>query len=75
MDIGCYLIFTSRLIFGEEPIKVFGMMEKDPSFQTDVLTSGMMHFPSGHAVFTCSTEIVPYQKVQIFGRLRVLNSL
>jgi predicted dehydrogenase len=26
-----------------------------------------MYFPSGHSVFTCSTQLVPYQKVQIFG--------
>src|SRR5712675_2430985 len=30
MDIGCYLIFTSRFIFGEEPTKVFGVIEDDP---------------------------------------------
>jgi predicted dehydrogenase len=67
MDIGCYLIFTSRFIFGEEPTKVFGVIEEDPKMRTDVLSSGVLHFPSGHSVFTCSTQLVPYQKVQIFG--------
>jgi predicted dehydrogenase len=67
MDIGCYLIFTARFIFGEEPTKVFGVIEEDPEWHTDVLASGVLQFPSGHAVFTCSTQIVPYQKVQIFG--------
>ncbi len=67
MDIGCYLIFTSRFIFGEEPTRVFGVIEEDPKLRTDVLSSGVMHFPSGHSVFTCSTQLVPYQKVQIFG--------
>jgi predicted dehydrogenase len=67
MDIGCYLIFTSRFIFGEEPTKVFGVIGEDPDFRTDVLSSGVMYFPSGHSVFTCSTQLVPYQKVQIFG--------
>jgi predicted dehydrogenase len=67
MDIGCYLIFTSRLIFGEEPTRVFGVIEEDPELRTDALTSGVLHFPSGHSVFTCSTQIVPYQKIQIFG--------
>jgi predicted dehydrogenase len=67
MDIGCYLIFTSRFIFGEEPTKVFGVIEEDPDLHTDVLSSGVLYFPSGHSVFTCSTQIVPYQKVQIFG--------
>jgi predicted dehydrogenase len=67
MDIGCYLIFTSRFIFDEEPTKVFGVIEEDPEMHTDVLASGVLYFPSGHSVFSCSTQIVPYQKVQIFG--------
>jgi predicted dehydrogenase len=67
MDIGCYLIFTSRFIFSEEPTRVVGVIEEDPDLRIDVLSSGVLHFPSGHAVFTCSTQIVPYQKVQIFG--------
>ena len=67
MDIGCYLIFTSRFIFSEEPTRVVGVIEEDPDLYTDVLSSGVLHFPSGHAIFTCSTQLVPYQKVQIFG--------
>jgi predicted dehydrogenase len=46
---------------------VFGVIEEDPDLHTDVLSSGVLYFPSGHSVFTCSTQVVPYQKVQIFG--------
>lgn len=67
MDIGCYLIYTSRLIFGEEPARVFALMEVDPEMRTDVLTSAILQFPSGQCVFTCGTQVVPYQRVQIFG--------
>jgi predicted dehydrogenase len=67
MDIGCYLIYTSRFIFGEEPTRVVAVIEEDPDMQTDILSSGVLHYPSGHCIFTCSTQIVPYQKVQIFG--------
>src|SRR5208283_4644909 len=67
MDIGCYLVYTSRLIFGEEPTKVCALIEQDPEMRTDVLTSAILHFPSGQAVLTCSTRLVPYQRVQIFG--------
>ncbi len=35
--------------------------------RTDVLTSAILHFPSGQSVFTCSTQIAPYQRVQILG--------
>jgi predicted dehydrogenase len=67
MDIGCYPITTSRFIFGEEPVCVAGLIERDPDFKTDRLTSAMMEFPSGHSVFTCSTQLVPYQRMQFLG--------
>jgi len=67
MDIGCYPITTSRFIFGEEPVRVAGLIERDPEFKTDRLTSAMMEFPSGHCVFTCSTQLVSYQRMQFLG--------
>jgi predicted dehydrogenase len=67
MDIGCYPISTSRWIFGEEPLRVAGIAERDPEFGTDRLTSAVMEFPSGQAVFTCSTQMVPYQRMQFLG--------
>jgi predicted dehydrogenase len=67
MDIGCYPITTSRWIFGEEPLRVAGVAERDPDFGTDRLTSAVMEFPSGQAVFTCSTQMVPYQRMQFLG--------
>src|SRR6266446_5859868 len=30
MDIGCYLVYASRLIFGEEPARVVANIERDP---------------------------------------------
>jgi predicted dehydrogenase len=69
MDIGCYLVYTSRLIFGEEPTRVLANMERDPKMGTDILTSGILHFPSGQSIFTCSTQVAPYQRVQIIGTL------
>ena len=67
MDVGCYLVYTSRLIFGEEPTRVVGIMESDPKMRIDVVTSGILQFPSGQSVFTCGTQTVPYQRVQILG--------
>ena len=66
-DIGCYPVFISRMVFGEEPLEVSALIEKDPDFQTDRLASGMMKFPSGQSSFISSTQLVPYQRVQIFG--------
>lgn len=67
MDIGCYPITTSRWVFGEEPLRVAAVMEKDPEFGTDRLSSVVMEFAAGQAVFTCSTQMVPYQRMQFMG--------
>ena len=67
LDIGCYPITTSRFLFEEEPRRVTGQIERDPETQIDRLTSAMLDFPSGQSVFTCSTQLVPYQRMQILG--------
>src|SRR5437016_13290230 len=75
MDIGCYLIFFSRLIFQDEPKRVVGLIQKDPATRTDVLTSALLDFSHGQAAFTCGTRMTPFQRVQIVGtqgRIEVL---
>jgi predicted dehydrogenase len=42
-------------------------MEYDPQFNTDRLTSGILDFGRGTSTFTCSTQLMPYQRVNIFG--------
>jgi len=62
MDIGCYPIKTSRMVFGEEPVRVTGTMERDASLTgVDVLTSAILEFPSGTAIFTCSMQLAAHQ--------------
>ncbi len=67
MDIGCYPIFTSRFIFGAEPRRVVAVVERDPQMKIDRLTSAILDFPSGQSILTCATQLVPYQRMQIFG--------
>ena len=67
MDIGCYCISLSRFIFGAEPWRVCGIREEDPEMKVDRLTSGLLEFASGTSTFTCATQLVPYQRVNIFG--------
>lgn len=67
MDIGCYPIQISRFLFREEPVSVVARLEPDPEFQIDRLSSAILEFPSGHCVFTCSTQTVYHQRVQILG--------
>jgi predicted dehydrogenase len=67
MDIGCYPITLSRFIFEDEPRRVHGLIERDPDLGTDRLTSGILDFARGQSVFTCSTQLAPYQRMNIFG--------
>jgi predicted dehydrogenase len=67
MDIGCYPITLSRMIFGAEPLRVHAFLDRDPEFKTDRLGSVILQYPQGHASFTCSTQLVPYQRMHIFG--------
>ena len=67
-DIGCYAIATARYIFGAEPERVVGLIDRDPVMQTDRLTSGLAEFPGNrHLGFTCATQLVPHQRVTISG--------
>ena len=68
MDIGCYPITTSRFMFGEEPRRVVSLVERDPNFKTDRLASVILDFPSGQSIFTCSTQLVLYQRMHFLGR-------
>lgn len=67
MDIGCYPISLSRFIFGKEPERVVGQLEIDPVFQTDRIASAILDFKTGTSAFTVSTQLVPFQKVNILG--------
>jgi len=76
LDIGCYSISVSRLIFGSEPTSVSGSVELDPKMKTDRLTSGILKFKNGTATFTCSTQMHDRKFVEINGtngRIEVEN--
>lgn len=67
MDIGCYPITLARWLFNAEPIEVVAQIEPDPDMHVDRLASGLLRFAAGQASFTCSGQLVPYQRMQIFG--------
>lgn len=66
-DIGCYAVNTSRYLFGREPVRAIALIERDRDFGTDRLSSGMLDYGGAHLTFTCSTQAVAYQRVNIFG--------
>jgi predicted dehydrogenase len=67
-DIGCYCIISGRWFFGMEPERVVSIIDRDPKFGTDRLASALVKFPGNRQLsFMVSTQLVPYQRVQVFG--------
>jgi predicted dehydrogenase len=66
-DVGCYSISLARFIFEGEPTRVSAIVENDPRFQTDRLTSALLDFGRGTSTFTVGTQLTSYQRVNIFG--------
>jgi predicted dehydrogenase len=67
LDIGFYPVTMSRFLFASEPRRVMGLLQIDPRFGVDRLASAILEFADGHAVFTCSTQLSPYQSLDILG--------
>ena len=67
MDIGCYPIFISRWLFDAEPVEVVSLIENDPDLHVDRMISAILRFDTGQATFSCGTQLVPHQTMQIFG--------
>lgn len=67
-DVGCYAINTARYLFDAEPVRVISLMERDPTFGTDRIASGLIEFPGGrHLAFTCATQLTLTQKITVLG--------
>ena len=47
--------------------RVIASIDRDPEFGTDRLTSALLEFPRGQSAFTCSTQLVSYQRLQVLG--------
>ena len=67
-DIGCYPITAGRFFFEAEPRRGIALVDRDPAFRTDRLTSALVDFGDGrHLDFTVSTQCAPYQRIQLCG--------
>jgi predicted dehydrogenase len=67
LDTGFYPITMSRFCFGAEPTTVFARAAHDRERGVDALTSAILEFPSGHALFTAGMETFPVQRAQLIG--------
>ena len=67
-DIGCYAIVAGRFFFGADPLRGIALVDRDPTFHTDRLTSALVDFGNGRRLdFTISTQIAPHQRLQLCG--------
>jgi predicted dehydrogenase len=67
LDIGCYPISVSRLLYGREPNKVFAQITPWPGYEVDCLVNGIMDFGDALASFAVSTKIENGQMVLASG--------
>lgn len=68
MDIGCYNINASRMLFAAEPVRIAASVRRDPVMGIDIVSSAVLEFAGGgQATFTCSTRAEDYQRVHIVG--------
>jgi predicted dehydrogenase len=67
MDVGCYSVNLSRMLFGGEPTRVEASITRDPAGGVDILTSALLEFGDGVATFTCSTRAEDDQRVHVYG--------
>jgi len=67
-DIGCYAVVAGRFFFGADPLRAVALVDRDPALRTDRLASALVDFGAGrHLDFTVSTQLAPYQRVQLCG--------
>jgi predicted dehydrogenase len=76
LDIGCYPTVAGRFLFEADPVRVVSLIERDPDMKIDRLATAILDFGGGRRVdFTVSTQMVPYQRVQVLGSKRRLEIL
>jgi predicted dehydrogenase len=67
LDVGFYPVTMSRFCFDDEPTAVSAAMAHDAQAGVDVMTSAVLRFPRGHAIFTCGMQFAPEQRAQLLG--------
>ncbi len=67
MDIGCYSIHLSRMLFDSEPTGIKASVRRDPASGVDIYTAGVLEFGDRVSTFACSTRAEDDQRVDIYG--------
>jgi predicted dehydrogenase len=68
LDIGCYGIVSGRFGFEAEPSRVASIIDRDPNFGIDRLSSVVADFGAGRQLsFVVSTQVAGHQRVTFGG--------
>lgn len=67
LDIGCYLVNLSRMLFESEPDAVHASVVRDPVSGVDVTSGAVLSFGLRVATLTCSIRAEPDQRVYAYG--------
>jgi predicted dehydrogenase len=74
MDIGCYPVNLSRMLFDAEPVAVASRVRRDPAMGIDTLTSAVLEFPGGgQSSFAVCIRCEPSQHVTIVGSTGLID--
>lgn len=66
-DVGCYAVNVSRMLLGNDPLRVHGAARVHPEWGIDMTFSGILDYGDAFATFTCSMEQEPEHRVVIHG--------
>jgi predicted dehydrogenase len=67
-DIGCYAIVAARWFMDADPVRVAALIDRDPDFGTDRVTSAILDFGDGRmCTFQVGTQTVFHQRVHVYG--------
>ena len=68
LDIGCYGVVSGRFAFEAEPKRVVALIDRDPDFKVDRLTTVIADFGEGRSLsFAVSTQLCDHQRVTLAG--------
>jgi len=68
MDIGCYAMVGGRFLLDADPLRAVALIDRDPVFGTDRLSSAILDFGGGRQMtFAVSTQATRYQRLQVLG--------
>jgi len=74
LDMGCYIVNSARMLFGEEPSAVRAWWKIDPVTGVDIAASAVLEFSAGRtALVSCSFEGGANGMYSIIGRKGVIE--